>query len=511
MPFKSLDLFWTRHPALLYGLSSLLSFVYYLDDLKEALILLLLILLTSGSTLKKTAKRSCIILGLCFSVFFYTAASYHLPDLPVSGMQGTLFFEPASLSLSESHFGKFWIYQGVGRHFYSQEEFHRNEAKNFPVSIRIPLRKNIIRPLADSSYLVDGNLKKSPSGAYSLVLDGLKPWRRVANTSSLAEFRFRMKQKVKKFLTEKIGDYGTAEFLSGIATGQFEDRIMRAEFSKLGLQHLMAISGFHFALVASILIFFFRLLLPQKSTFILLVIMMNIYFFFLGATPSIVRAWIMSLITLSGFLLNKRAYAMNSLGVSFLFILLFDPLLVRTIGFQFSAAVTASILIFYPSVSLNLRKFITIRPLREVRNMGWYDKHCYAALSILREGLALGLAVNIIALPMTLYAFHKFPMLSLIYNLFVPFLVSVAMFCTALASFCNFLLPPLGALLFSLTHSFTHFTLSLIYNAPPSLNVFLHVGESPLVFLITYLTGAFFIGILRYQKLDKERIYLNLI
>ncbi len=502
---RATDLFWTRHPALLYGLSALLSFSFIVDGSKESLALLLLILLTSCASMNKGPARFACIGAASLVVMAYASTLYRLPDLPTEGMQGTAVFEPGSISLAENHFGKAWTYQGICKAFYTTGGKRCEDAKNFPLSIRISISKNSVRPSADRAFLVKGTLKKSGAGNYLLSIKGKEPWEPILGTSSLAELRFRMKQQVKSFLGERIGDPRSAEFLAGIATGQFEDRIMRSEFSKLGLQHLMAISGFHFALLAMILAFFLKLFLPQKTTAAALILLMTAYFFFLGASPSIARAWTMSVVTLAGFLFEKRALALNSLGASFLFILLFDPLLARTIGFQFSAAVTASILIFYPLAKAFLENVIPVRNLSVMRKMSWLDRHCYVALSLLREGLALSLAVNIVAVPMTLYTFQQFPLAGVIYNLFTPFLVSAAMFLTAVAALFHFLLPPLGSAVFYGAASFTRFVLTSIYQFPSSLSVYLRLEDFPLSLLISYLAAAFLMGIAWQTMLGKNK------
>ena len=273
---------------------------------------------------------------------------------------------------------------------------------------------------------------------------------------------------------------------------------MTLEFGKLGLLHLMAISGFHFALIAAIFAFIFRMIFPTKITVALLIFLLSSYFFFLGGTPSIIRAWTMSIIGLAALLFERKAQALNGLGISFLLILIFDPLLTRTMGFQFSVAVTASILLFYPITNRFLEFFITKRSLSSMKKMPKFDQHCFCILWILREGLALGLAVNIVAVPMTLYYFNKFPVMSLVYNLFIPFLVSCSMFLLIVASFLYAIIPPLGEAFFSFAASFTHFMLNFIYNAPAGMNIQWHIQEIPSMVLILYLITIFTLGL--YKK-----------
>lgn len=140
-----------------------------------------------------------------------------------------------------------------------------------------------------------------------------------------------------------------------------------------------------------------------------------------------------------------------------------------------------------------------------MKRMSLLDQHCYCILSLFREGVSLAFAVNIIAVPLTLFYFHKFPLLSLLFNLFIPFLVSCSMFLVLVAAIFHLLTPPFGDLLFTLATNFTHFMLNFIYNTPASLNIFWHVTEIPTYLLMIYLVTIFLAGAFFNEKLAKEQ------
>jgi competence protein ComEC len=48
-------------------------------------------------------------------------------------------------------------------------------------------------------------------------------------------------------------------------------------------------------------------------------------------------------------------------------------------------------------------------------------------MTLIRQGISLSLAVNLAAIPMTLYYFGMFPLLGILFNLFFPFLISLSM------------------------------------------------------------------------------------
>lgn len=505
MVIYSVNSFWDKNPAFLYGLSSILSFSYSIDHSPCALILLIVLSLTCVQGVAGITKRFIPLWSVNLAVLAYGLTVFHLPSVPDEGVSGILYFETHSFSTTETHFGRQSIYQGYGKHF-EPNSINENslQAKNFPCMICLPNKKNIKRPPANKAYAINGVLNKGKSGHYFFSPDNESPWIPVNNSWSLAEWRYEQKQKVKAFLFRKIPNQRSAEFLSGMVTGQFEDRVMRAEFGKLGLQHLMAISGFHFALLAGMLAFFLRIIFPQKLTVGVLMILMSSYFVFLGGSPSILRAWVMSIVTLAALLLEKKSQAANTLGAAFLFVLIYDPLLIRTIGFQFSAAVTAAILILYPVAKHLTQHFVIKRSLASMKKMSLFDQHCYCILSFLGDGVSLAFAVNLIALPLTLYYFHKFPVMSLLYNLFIPFLVSISMFLVLLSTVGFLILPPLGNILFEFATNFTHFMLNFIYNTPAPLNINWYIHKFPAYPLILYLAAVFVLGIIIKGKLERE-------
>jgi competence protein ComEC len=318
----------------------------------------------------------------------------------------------------------------------------------------------------------------------------------VGGSWSLAERRYAAKQVVANAIDQCYRSRKSALFLTGIATGDFDDRIMTYEFSRFGLQHIMAISGFHFSIVASILSGLLRFLLPPKRSTLVMIGLLTSYFLFLGCGPSILRAWLTIQIALFGLIMQRKGSGLNALGLALLLSLLIDPLMCRSIGFQFSFLTTASILLFYGPIDHAMQQIFYKRPLSEAIDMDVWNQHGYCLLAILRQALSLGIAVNCAALPMTLYLFQKFPLFSLLYNLFFPFLVSISMLLLIL----GFLVPLLGAWIHTLNDWYTHCLLNFTYNLPHRLDIVLY-QDVALWVLVPYLTLLLLGGIVIQHKL----------
>jgi competence protein ComEC len=119
----------------------------------------------------------------------------------------------------------------------------------------------------------------------------------------------------------------------------------------------MAISGLHFSIIATFLGLILGLFVSRKIASVTMIILMSAYFIFLGTSPSVTRAWIAIMLALMSLLLGKRSSGLNALGIGILVVVLWDPLAMREVGFQFSFAVTAAILLWYAPCDVLLQKW----------------------------------------------------------------------------------------------------------------------------------------------------------
>lgn len=317
--------------------------------------------------------------------------------------------------------------------------------------------------------------------------------------------RFQAKQAVGTYIRKHITGQRPATFLTGIATGEFDDRLMAFEFSRFGLQHIMAISGFHFAIIAAMLSALLRFVCKKRVGTLFLILLLSSYCLFLGSSPSILRAWITIFIALLSFLLERRGSGLNSLGIAMLIVLLMDPLACCHIGFQFSFIITGAILLFYAWFNGMLQQILLKRSLSQMVQMDRFNQYGYCVLAFFRQALALTAAVNLIAIPMMLFHFQKFPLLSLAYNLFFPFLVSIAMLLLLLGLIFSCVLPFLGEALHYFNSLYTQWMLNLTYNIPANFDLAWSVPVFPVELLIIYLTLIFFFGICLKYFLEKRQ------
>ena len=239
---------------------------------------------------------------ISLGAYSYTYLYYDFPVLPKEGLKGVAYFDIASVSSSQSHFGKCWVYKGTIRSFHSEDQSAVQKVKNIPCRLVLPFKEDQERPLADRSYYIYGTLKEASEKNYLFSVKKDSSWIPLESNWSWAEYRFQVKNIVNSHIQSQIQHPRVAGFLSGIVTGDFDDRLLTSEFGRFGIQHIMAISGFHFNLLAAMLGVCFRIFFGRKCAAGLLIMALSVYFVFLGFSASVMRAWFAIIIFFGGYM-----------------------------------------------------------------------------------------------------------------------------------------------------------------------------------------------------------------
>jgi competence protein ComEC len=414
----SQDFFKTR-PALVYGAAALVAVLgafytpYYL-----------LCFLAFPLCMSRKTAGIAFLLGM--ALFLYSHAEYPDPKIPIEGVEGITALHIERISKIERRNGNRFIYRGTIQGFWDEDGRSSLPLKNSPFILSRP-EKAGPRPEAHADYLVRARLRLNEQGKVIIEGSDSSSWEKIPWSFSLAEWRFRAKTAVNHYIQSQFQAKPVQSFLSGLLTGEFDDRELFDSFKELGLIHLLAISGFHFSLIASLAALLLRLVVPDRLLPYLLTALLSCYFLFLGWGPSVLRAWMTILLFYSASFCNRFSDSMNALGVALLFSLLIDPPLIQNIGFQFSFLTTAAILFMNPLCAAWIDRFFPLHPYKEAFQWNLVSKHSYIFLRFGLAQLALGMATSAFALPLSLLIFGSFPPLSIVYNLFFPSLVSLSM------------------------------------------------------------------------------------
>ncbi|MGB5315746.1 MAG: ComEC/Rec2 family competence protein [Robiginitalea sp.] len=178
---------------------------------------------------------------------------------------------------------------------------------------------------------------------------------------------------------------------------------LRLAYTRAGILHVLAISGLHVGILATMLFAFLAPLRPLRygkglQALLGLTLLWG-YALIAGFSPSVVRAVLLYSFVALAVYLERPGQTLHFLGLCWVFMLAgINPNWLVQIGFQLSFAAVAAIVIFYPF----LFRYLSLKK----RPLDYFGKL-----------IAVSLAAQIGTLPLTLYYFHQFPGLFLLSNL----------------------------------------------------------------------------------------------
>ncbi|MFB5662127.1 DNA internalization-related competence protein ComEC/Rec2 [Alteribacillus sp. HJP-4] len=193
-------------------------------------------------------------------------------------------------------------------------------------------------------------------------------------------------------------------------------------YQSLGIIHLLAVSGMHVGLITGcILIILLRAGFTKENAAVVLICFLPIYIILAGAAPSVVRAGGMAIIfmVIYRFRLNSR-HAVDVLAFTCIVMLLCNPYYLLQVGFQLSFIVSLCLM--------------------------------FSSKLILKSNIPMSLIIvttlaQLASLPIILYHFHEFSLLSFLLNLlFIPLITIIVLPASFLLFFISLISLPLADL-----------------------------------------------------------------
>ncbi|GLX69200.1 ComEC/Rec2 family competence protein [Paenibacillus glycanilyticus] len=220
-------------------------------------------------------------------------------------------------------------------------------------------------------------------------------------------------------------------YMKGLVLGIREDLDPEQfqQFSRLGLTHILAISGLHVAVFIYALGAVMRLLrMTRERILVALMMAVPLYVLLSGSSPSVVRAGLMAMLALLAARMDKLKDGLHLLAAAAVAMLVWNPYFLSDVGFQLSFAVTAGLILFVPPV----RRAMPNWP----RSKSLFDL------------LVVTVVAQAVSFPLTIYYFNQFHLLSIPANLIlVPFISFIVMPIGAVALLFGLLWPLGGQLL----------------------------------------------------------------
>ena len=194
---------------------------------------------------------------------------------------------------------------------------------------------------------------------------------------------------------------------------------------RVGLTHIVVVSGFNLTIVAGLLQRLTARRLGPYGSFAAAVGGIVVFTLMVGASPAVVRAAIMVTVSLLALALGRQNAGLNALSLAAGLMVAWWPLQLWDVGFQLSVAATAGL--------------IWLAPVLE----GWLGR----VPEGLRADLAVALAAQAMTMPIIAANFHQVSFISPLANLAVLWAVPWLMLFGALAAGVAMILPAAGSVL----------------------------------------------------------------
>ncbi|WP_228408990.1 ComEC/Rec2 family competence protein [Chryseobacterium ureilyticum] len=218
----------------------------------------------------------------------------------------------------------------------------------------------------------------------------------------------------------------TRAFLKGIilADRTEMDAATVKDFNRAGLIHFLAISGTHIVVIFGIFYFLMIRIIPlrlRKYAVVLSLGFIWLFALFIGFGSSVLRSCIMLTVYFIFVLLQRKPDLLHSLALSAFIILILDTQQLFDVGFQLSFVAVLGI-------------FWLNQPL-----LKYFPKQDNYFKKLIFNTITISLSAQLATLPLVLYYFHQFSLISIIANfIIVPFSEMIIVFSflmTALIAF----------------------------------------------------------------------------
>lgn len=242
-----------------------------------------------------------------------------------------------------------------------------------------------------------------------------------------------------------ILDNEKAEVLKGILLGDNSniDEDLKDRFRIGSISHILAVSGMHIAYIVIGMNLLLKSKMGKNKTKAVIIIVLIFYMFITGFSPSVVRACVMQILILIAGLLYRRNDTINSLGLSLILILIYNPFLIMNIGLQFSYIGTIGILLFHNNV-LKFLKGI------KIKNKKWKYRIPPKVIKTsdkIKEILAVTLSAQIAIFPIMIYHFNIFGIYFFLTNLFVSVIIGPIIILGFVTIFSYIIIVPISEIL----------------------------------------------------------------
>ena len=288
------------------------------------------------------------------------------------------------------------------------------------------------------------------------------------NVNSIKLVTHNISSKIEENIKKQFADK-EAGLLIGILLGNNEniDEEIAEEFRNSGIYHILAVSGAHMSyVILGITYLLDKISMSQRKKDTLKVLGIVFFMLITNSSVSVVRAGIMRIITLGASLFYRKKDIVNSVSLSMLIILIYNPYSLNSISFQLSYGGVIGIFLLNNSYTKLLRKIKLNKKISEV--------------------VSVILSAQTMIIPIMILNFHTISLTFLFANILVSYLIGIviilgficsfiSLISLEISSFISIFLNILLKILISIAEFFGTIPLSKIYITTPSfISIFLY-------------------------------------
>lgn len=305
-----------------------------------------------------------------------------------------------------------------------------------------------------------------------------------------------LRSGIKGILFEHMPDPDVAGLASAILLGDKSQlsQDIRENFSQAGMSHVLAISGLHVGIIFLFLNRIFGFLAFSRAGRVARVVLvlgiLIAYMVMTGCSPAVCRAVLMISLVQLGKLFHRESQGLNTLAAAALVLLVANPGVLMSVGFQLSFAAVAGIMLLAPRIQ------------------GWASEKWSWGKAGVVGSAAVCISAQAFTAPLIWYHFGSFPTYFLVANLL---LLPIASFSVNLGFVSLFLcwVPWLNEVLLGMLDFWLWMLASLsgaIASLPASTITRLSFSEPGFCILV----GMAIVGVLTVQRkviLENVRMY----
>lgn len=226
------------------------------------------------------------------------------------------------------------------------------------------------------------------------------------NNFHLSQIGTYIKSKLVSILRDSELSQEAFSICSALLVGyddEIDSEVMQS-FSHSGTLHILSVSGMHTGVLYAVLIFLFSLIDKydkyKKTKFVFIMLGLWLFVLVTGLSPSILRAALMLSLVLVGKTFYKQGNSYNTLLLSAFLLLLYNPYLIKDVGFLLSYCAVFGIMYLYPI----LQKLYFFE--NKILQTTW-------------SGVIMSVSATVFTLPISLYFFHQFPIWFVFSNMII--------------------------------------------------------------------------------------------